>query len=129
MSIPILVVDDDPLLVDLIELYLEETRYLPRSARNADEALAALRTDRFIRILLTDIRMPGKSGVELAVEVMKIRPYVGIIIMTGYAGLSQVPDVLPLLRKPFLRDDLVQMLDEVYRGSTVTGRSRGFIDQ
>ena len=129
MSVPILVVDDDPLLRSLIELYLEETMYAPRSVKDADEALVAIRADRFIRVLLTDIRMPGKSGVELAEEAIRIRPLMGIIIMTGHAGVAQVPDILPLLRKPFLKNDLVRMLDEVCGQATVMGTTRGVTNE
>ena len=104
-----LVVDDDPAVLELLAEMLEELGCEVLTQQNAAEALTVLRKDRRIEILLTDINMPGIAGNELAEQAMRLRPGVKPILVSGREtdGYGY-----PLLRKPFLQNDLVRVMRE-----------------
>ena len=104
-----LVVDDDPAVLELLAEMLEELGCEVLTQQNAAEALTVLRKDRRIEILLTDINMPGIAGFELAEQAKRLRPGVKPILVSGREtdGYGY-----PLLRKPFLQNDLVRVLRE-----------------
>ena len=104
-----LVVDDDPAVLELLAEMLEELGCEVLTQQNAAEALTVLRNDRRIEILLTDINMPGIAGFELAEQAKRLRPGVKPILVSGREtdGYGY-----PLLRKPFLQNDLVRVLRE-----------------
>ena len=104
-----LVVDDDPAVLELLAEMLEELGCEVLTQQNAAEALTVLRKDRRIEILLTDIDMPGIAGFELAEQAKRLRPGVKPILVSGREtdGYGY-----PLLRKPFLQNDLVRVLRE-----------------
>ena len=109
MSRVALVVDDDPAVLELLAEMLEELGCEVLTQQNAAEALTVLRKDRRIEILLTDINMPGIAGFELAEQAKRLRPGVKPILVSGREtdGYGY-----PLLRKPFLQNDLVRVLRE-----------------
>jgi PAS domain S-box-containing protein len=104
----ILLVDDDPLVVAGTTGMLEELGHdVTTVATSGDEALAVLRRDSDFDLLLTDLRMPGMSGVQLAVQVRTLYPALPILMASGYAELDQLTGVTwPRLRKPYSLSDL-----------------------
>ena len=104
-----LVVDDDPAVLELLAEMLQELGCEVITQQDASEALTVLREDRRIEILLTDINMPGIAGFELAEEAKRLRPGVKPILVSGREtdGYGY-----PLLRKPFLQNDLVRVMRE-----------------
>ena len=109
MSRVALVVDDDPAILELITGMLEELGCEVITRQDAAEALAALEQDKRIEILLTDINMPGIGGYELAERARQLRPRVRPILVSGREMDSHG---FPLLRKPFMQDDLVRLMEE-----------------
>ena len=109
MSRVALVVDDDPAVLELLAEMLEELGCEVITQQDAAEALTVLRKDRRIEILLTDINMPGIVGYELAEQAKRLRPGVKRILVSGREtdGYGY-----PLLRKPFLQNDLVRVMRE-----------------
>ena len=83
----ILVVDDDPAMLSLAEDMLAELGYEPTGYPGGEQALAAFvaAPDRF-DAALSDERMPGLSGLELAARLKAVRPTLPIVIATGYGG-------------------------------------------
>lgn len=65
MNIPILVVDDDPNALDIVQTYLEAKGYSVTTAQDGDAALALLESVRPVLVLL-DVMMPGMDGWEVA---------------------------------------------------------------
>ena len=104
-----LVVDDDPAVLELLAEMLQELGCEVITQQDASEALSVLRNDRRIEILLTDINMPGIAGYELAEQAKRLRPGVKPILVSGREtdGYGY-----PLLRKPFLQNDLVRVMSE-----------------
>jgi len=80
----ILIVDDQRLMVRLILAILEGCGYEVLGAEHPDEALAlAAAKGHQLRLLITDIRMGGMSGVELASQIVALCPKVCVLYMSG----------------------------------------------
>ena len=73
-------------------------------------ALAALHRDTGIDAVLTDIRMPGMSGLELADYIKVLNPSITIILMTGFSEAIETGHAvdLPVLMKPFTTQSLTE---------------------
>jgi two-component system, cell cycle response regulator CpdR len=109
MSRVVLVVDDDPAVLELLAEMLQELGCEVITQQDAAEALTVLREDQRIKILLTDINMPGIAGYELAEQAQRLRPGVQPILVSGRetGGYGY-----PLLRKPLLQSDLARVVKE-----------------
>ena len=83
----VLVVDDDPDMIGSLLMLLGAYEYRAVPADNAAKALDILR-DRDIDIVLTDIRMPGMDGIELAGRIHDHYPEIPVLILTAYAELE-----------------------------------------
>ena len=97
----ILVVEDDAGVRVLIEQMLALRGYDFITVKNAEEALIELERQPRISLLLTDIRMPGLNGWELARRAVEGRA-IKVMYITGYLG--KIPDDspdAPLIRKPW----------------------------
>ena len=83
----VLVVDDDPLVRDLLADTIQSFGHAARLASSVDEALGILR-ESTIRLVLTDIQMPGKSGVDLLRSVKIFDPNIDIVMVTGVVDVT-----------------------------------------
>jgi CheY-like chemotaxis protein len=95
----ILVVDDDPGVLDYASNVLEDCGYTVLAAADGASALVLLRNPDNVDLLFTDIVMPGLDGVELARRARTASPRLKVLFTSGYAA-----DVIPagrLLRKPY----------------------------
>ncbi len=102
----VLVVDDDPLVLELTTMMLEELGCDAIPVTSPFEALEKLQTDLRIEILITDINMPEMDGHKLAHRAREVKPELGIVMLSG-RGEGQG---LPMLRKPFSQDDLARAI-------------------
>lgn len=105
----VLLVEDDALIRLSTADLLEEAGYLVVAASSAEEAMAALDTAP-VDILVTDINLPGISGVELARQAKVKRPGLKLVFATGdTSSIKDEPDA-QVLNKPYSQDDLVRTL-------------------
>jgi two-component system, cell cycle response regulator CpdR len=104
----VLVVDDEPIILELTTSMLEELG-CEVMADTPAEALRLLMTHARIEILITDVQMPGMDGYTLARKARRLRHDLKVIVVSGRA-VSQ--DNLPLVRKPFNRDDLARVMEQ-----------------
>ncbi len=105
----VLVVEDEPNVLELAVLTLEDAGYLTFAATGAHSALELLRQTVRIDVLFTDVVMPGgMNGLQLAIEARRLRPGLKVLLTSGHTGLpdSEVPGAIPLLRKPYDRHQL-----------------------
>jgi CheY-like chemotaxis protein len=114
----VLVVEDEPSVRNLVVTALGLQGYQVLHAASGEEALAILESDlRHLDLLLTDAKMPGMSGVELANRVAKMRPGLPVLLMSGYtdetARFTQSNEAIPLLPKPFTPRELRQRVAEM----------------
>jgi CheY-like chemotaxis protein len=109
----VLVVEDEALLLMLIAESLREGGFNVHEAGEAQSALSLLRAHNDIRLMLTDIRMPGMNGFQLTDAAVAIKPDLKVMLMTGYSE-DALPQKLTaagvrVLRKPFDTDSLPEM--------------------
>lgn len=84
---PIWIVDDDQSIRFVLEKALAREEFAVRSFTNARDVLTALDDDE-PQVLVSDIRMPGGSGIELLAKVRERMPALPVIIMTAYSDLD-----------------------------------------
>lgn len=110
----VLLVEDETVLRELATENLQEAGYEVIAAADGAGALEALRSNEEIDVLLSDIRLPGMNGYQLAEAGRALRPDMKIILMTGYAP-GPMPDGLRnavhrVLQKPFELDALPRLV-------------------
>ena len=115
----VLLVEDDPDVLDATADLLRELGYAVLTARNGAEALALLREANEFDILFTDVVLPqGLNGRALALEAATLRPALPVLFTTGYARNAIIhdgrldPDV-EFLAKPYTQEDVSQKLRAV----------------
>ena len=111
-------VDDDASIRWVLERALRQGGMAPTAFDHADSAIAALRRDR-PDVLITDIRMPGRSGLELLTEIRDSHPELPVIVMTAHSDLDSAVaayqgGAFEYLPKPF---DIDQAVDLVRRAA------------
>jgi CheY-like chemotaxis protein len=106
----VLVVEDEALVRMLVVQTLEEAGFAVMEAAEAQGALEMLQSDRAIRLMITDVGLPGLNGRRLADAARAQRPDMKVLFMTGYADSTLLENVLPegfgLITKPFDLEDL-----------------------
>jgi CheY-like chemotaxis protein len=100
----VLVVDDDPVVGKSFDRVLSGKGYAVITASNAQEALSKLDAEDY-DVVYTDIKMPGMSGLEMAERVKESRPWLPVVIVTGYGSpdneaRAEAAGVSGFLRKP-----------------------------
>ncbi len=123
MAHQILFVDDEPEVLSLLRrTFTEDDGYLTLTASGGEEALAILAA-RPVDLLITDQRMPGMTGIGLAVRARRLQPDLTVILLTAYTDPRELLDainqgeVYRYLVKPWdtadLRQAVVQALRQV----------------
>jgi DNA-binding NtrC family response regulator len=110
----ILVVDDEALNRDLLQQMLEREGYQVAIAANGQEALALLRQETF-HVVLTDLKMPGMTGVEVIRELKMLAPFTMGIIHTAYGSVETAVEAMKAgaydyVTKPVMRDELLVVI-------------------
>ena len=122
----ILIVDDDELISSGLELVLLESGYTVSTCRKASEALAELEKEH-IDLVLTDVCLPGMSGVELTRRILERWADVPIIVITGFSEIEIAVEVLKLGARDFIRKPFTPAaIQESVR--VVLEQSRVFVD-
>ena len=122
----ILLVDDECPVRRVCAIALIRAGHDVVEAENGDEATRLLnqRRARF-DLLLTDIVMPGLSGLELGRRVHILHPGLPVLLMTAFCSEmfeSSRPLQFPLLEKPFTPSDLLGAVEQLLRSSHAEGR-------
>jgi DNA-binding response OmpR family regulator len=111
-----LIVDDEPLLAQLVGRVLSSAGYLPLVASDSASALRALEgANGRVPIALIDVRLPGQSGAALA-DVIRTRfPETGILFIAGNPRDAGDPASYALLPKPFTMTELMEAVEDQRR--------------
>lgn len=112
----VLVVDDDQGQRDLLCSFLKKKKMLVESAASGEEALALLRKKSF-SLLLSDIRMPGMSGLTLLEELRKSFPLMPVLLVTAYPDVRDAVEAMrggavDYLEKPIDLDELHEAVNQ-----------------
>ncbi|OLC37968.1 MAG: hypothetical protein AUH81_05160 [Candidatus Rokubacteria bacterium 13_1_40CM_4_69_5] len=113
----VLVVDDEPSILMLLNDALTQWGYQVICAGTGSEALTALKTQVF-DAALTDVRMPDMSGLDLLREIKKRDESIEVVIMTGYPTISSAVEALKegaydYLSKPLILDELHHLMQRL----------------
>jgi two-component system, cell cycle sensor histidine kinase and response regulator CckA len=114
----ILVVDDEPAILRLIELVLEQGGFRVLSAENGFDALRVSESHRGeIDLLVSDVRMPGMDGPTLAKKLLEADPDLPVLFISGYWEDGPLPGdrPFPVLSKPFPLASLLNTVRNIVR--------------
>ena len=113
----ILLVDDEPLVRTGTAEMIRDLGHQVRDASGGFEALAILAEGDEFDVIVTDYKMPGMDGAELAEKVRKVRPDAAILLITGYTGTGEAVANLPRLSKPFGQAEIAAALGRLFDAS------------
>ncbi len=113
----VLVVDDQDKLRDVVCRLLEAAGYDVLGAPDAAEALRIVGERGDVDVVLSDLSMPGMSGLELARTLGANHPALRVVLMAGRPDPSLAGLPIPLLLKPFRRDDLLDAVAAATRSA------------
>lgn len=117
-QIGVLVVEDEVLIRMDIADQLSDEGYRVFEASNADEAVALLHSEPTIRILFTDIDMPGSmDGLKLAAAVHDRWPPVRIVVTSGHrqVEITDIPDGSVFYSKPYDHKTIIASFNDLLR--------------
>jgi two-component system cell cycle sensor histidine kinase/response regulator CckA len=118
----ILLVDDEETVRRVTGRLLEKLGYRVRAAGDADEALALLRDGERFDLVVTDVVMPGLSGIEMAERMRHLLPDQRILFTSGYTtrefGRPPGEPPQPFMPKPFSLDDLERAVNGALAGDS-----------
>lgn len=113
----ILLVDDSPEILEVLSRSLQGLNFFTFNASNVVDAIDILKQGE-VDILITDIKMPGANGMDLARYTLEHYPQIPILLITGYPNISDAVQairtgVVDYLTKPFTQLELKEALDKV----------------
>jgi len=117
MAKKILIVDDNPNMSSLLVEMLEVFQYDAARALDGQDALQKLDEDD-IAMVITDMRMPKMTGLELLKNIKEKRPKLPVVIISGYSVDEEDSDFVKtkadgFLNKPFMMADIEQLLTDL----------------
>ncbi|MBN1115201.1 MAG: diguanylate cyclase [Oligoflexia bacterium] len=120
----ILVVDDEESICSILYETLTGEGYNVTTVSSGEEALKYLQQNDLPHIVMTDIRMPGISGVELSMSIKEISSEIEVIIMTSHASLDTATQAIRVgvydyINKPFndlneIKTLILRVIDKIY---------------
>jgi len=103
----ILVVDDDPDVLNLVSVALEDDYHILRANSGREAVEKSNDSQSEIHLLLSDFQMPGMTGVELAIKITAQRPTIKVLLMSGFTGgMLVLNEGWHFLPKPFIPSQL-----------------------
>lgn len=115
MSEQVLIVDDELSMREFLSILLSQDGYQVRAAGSAEEALRIIRDGEWPQLILTDMNMPGMSGLELLKHVRTVGRQKGrateVVVITGFGSTETGIEAMELgaanyIQKPFNNDEL-----------------------
>jgi CheY-like chemotaxis protein len=121
----ILLVDDEPTILTVLELLLNKFGYIVIPKSNAESALFLIREGVNVDLIITDYRMPGMNGVEFIRVLRRILPSVPVLMLTGDITVEIEPSlrVFERINKPVLGKEL----DRIVRAALDRADANNFI--
>ena len=115
----ILIVDDDATFCVMLRTFLEKKGYAVKEAFSFSEGLKATKATNF-DVILTDIRLPDKDGLELLTEIKSKQPQVPVILMTGYGDIRTAVKAIKMgafeyVTKPINPDEILFIIQTALR--------------
>lgn len=114
----LLIVDDEPLMTELFEKFMTRRGFRVLTAASGPEALQIVdREKSAIRLIMTDMTMPGMDGLTLAGELGRRAPSVPVMLATGHDADMDIahglPNVVAVVRKPYQNRVMAEQIREL----------------
>jgi DNA-binding NtrC family response regulator len=124
----ILLVDDEPQLLEGLELILQKEGARVTTASSGEEGLEKLGKGSF-DVVVTDVKMPGMSGLELLEEASGQTPAPVVVVVTGYGTIEQAVEAMSkgayhYLTKPFNAQEIILTLERALRERRLADENR-----
>lgn len=121
----VLIVDDEPLICDLLTRILGGEGLHLETAASGEEALAMLQQRKYA-LVITDLKMPGMNGMDLLQEIKQKHPEMPVIVITGYGTAETAVEAMrrganDFIAKPF--PELEQVISRVRRTLSISQAS------
>jgi len=119
MKIKVLLVDDEKAFIQTLAERLEMRDFSVQTAFDGEEALSKIKEEDFDVVVL-DVIMPGKNGIETLKEIKSLKPLINVIMLTGHATVETAIDGMKTgaydyLMKPTDTNDLVGKIKKAYK--------------
>jgi CheY-like chemotaxis protein len=114
----LLLVEDEEFVKMFMKKILDRAGYTVIIADNGDDAVARFRENDDIALVLSDMIMPRKNGMETLDEIRKIKPDIKAVFISGYPidvmrKMDMFKEGVEFVRKPFTKDDILRKVREV----------------
>ncbi len=111
----VLIVEDEAIIRESLKDWFKDT-YRVTTAETGEEALELIQKQDF-DILIMDVRLPGKSGLQVLSEVKEIKPHIKCIVMTAYPSVELAVEAMKLgavdyLIKPIAPERLARLMSK-----------------
>lgn len=119
MNIRVLLVDDEEDFLNVLAERLEARKLLVSTALNGEQALECLKQED-VDVVVLDMLMPGRSGIEVLREIKLMKPLVEVILLTGHATVQSASEGMRLgayyyLMKPVDMKKLMETIAGAYK--------------
>jgi two-component system response regulator (stage 0 sporulation protein F) len=119
----ILVIDDSPIIRDMLVEILSDYGYIVDTAVDGEKG-CSLALEKDYTVILCDVHMPRRNGLETVREIISYKPEARIIMTDSFpdklAQSARAEGALCCLQKPFDVAELRQLIDQIRSGSTIT---------
>jgi YesN/AraC family two-component response regulator len=113
----ILIIDDEKPTLQMLSLFLEASGYRVLTAENENQGLSLFKQEQ-PEIVLTDIKMPGKDGLDVLRQIKEISPATEVIVITGHGDRDLKEKALTLDASAFFNKPLdTDALDEALKAA------------
>ena len=130
----ILVVEDEKSMRDLLGLMLRKEGYSVTTADSAVQAKQLIESGESFDLVVSDVSMPGMSGLDLLREIRQLSPETAVVIMTAYGTKQTAIEALNegasfYVEKPFDLDEMKVVVDKTLRQSELFAENEGLREQ
>src|SRR3990172_4446644 len=124
----ILIVDDEPLMRDFLVETLQRKKYVVEAVGNGAQALELAKSE-FYDLVITDIRMPEVSGMQVLEEIKKMNPDTEVVVITAFGTIENAVGAMKLgaydyITKPFSADEIEIVVDRALERQRLRDENR-----
>ncbi len=128
-AVRILVVDDDEAIRESLDVVLRFEHHDVVLAADGQAGLAALAADDGIELVFLDIKMPGRDGLEILVDIREKRPDVSVVMISGHGSIDTALEAtrkgaFDFIEKPLDRDRVLLVLRNAHQVRRLQGENR-----
>ena len=120
----IFVLDDEPIVHEVIKETLENSNYKVTCFGDPVKCLARLRSIK-CDLLITDLKMPNKDGIEVSNEVQRLAPWIPVLMITGYGDIQNAvkamkAGAIDFIEKPLNKKTFLQKIKSILKENACT---------